>query len=261
MKSARQRPGKRGKRLVAPALAVIALIAAGPLLAIATGKARLDADWRTGSRESAGIAPAPEAHQPAVVQVYAARALSWRGAFGVHTWISVKPRGAAEYRVLEVIGWRHYHGLPALRVSHRPPDGRWFGSTPVLLADLRGREAQRAARRIEAAAREYPYNDEYRVWPGPNSNTFTAYIARRVPELGLHLPSTAVGKDYLTGSLVASSPSGTGFQVSVFGVLGLLAAREEGLEVNVLGLTLGLAPSPLTLKLPGLGHLPLTGNS
>lgn len=238
----------------------IVVLASGPILAVATGQARLDADWRTGSRESAGIAPSPRTHREAVVQVYAARALSWRGAIGVHTWISVKERDAGAYRVFEVIGWRHYHGLPAVSVSGRAPDGRWFGSQPVLLADLRGADAARAIAGIEAAARSYPYAGSYRVWPGPNSNTFTAHVVRQVPELRVHFPSTAVGKDYLPDGMVARSPSGTGYQFSLFGVLGLMVARDEGLEVNLLGLSLGLAPDPPMLKMPGLGHVRLLGD-
>jgi len=53
----------------------------------------------------------------------------------------------------------------------------------------------------------------------------------------------------------ARPPSGTGAQASIFGVLGLLAATEEGLEVNVLGLTFGLDPSDLALKLPLVGSI------
>lgn len=236
----------------------MAVLAAGPLLAIATGKARLDSEWRTASRGAAGIAPDPAAHHAAVVQVYAARAVSWRGAFGVHTWISVKERGASRYRVYEVIGWRHFRGLPAVSISHRPPDGRWFGSRPAVVADLRGAQAERAAEKIDVVARRYRYTHAYRVWPGPNSNTFTAYVARQVPELRLHLPSTAVGKDYL-GAWVAPSPSGTGYQFNAFGLFGVMAARVEGIEINLLGLTLGLDPSPLTIKLPGFGHWTLAG--
>jgi len=196
-------------RVLLALLIPAAVLASGPILAVATGKARLDADWRTASRESAGIAPSPREHPDAVVQVYAARALGWRGAFGVHTWISVKERGASAYRVYEVIGWRHYHGLPAVSISRRAPDGLWFGSKPVVLADLRGADAARAIEAIGAAAAGYPFADDYRVWPGPNSNTFTAYVVRRVPALRVHFPTTAVGKDYLPSGVVAASPSGT----------------------------------------------------
>ena len=42
----------------------------------------------------------------AVVQVYGARTWGWRGNFGVHTWVAVKPAKARAYTVYEVIGWR-----------------------------------------------------------------------------------------------------------------------------------------------------------
>jgi hypothetical protein len=64
------------------------------------------ADWRTASREPAGLAPDPATTHEAVVQVYSARAVGWRGWFGVHTWVAVKPTDAASWTVYEVIGWR-----------------------------------------------------------------------------------------------------------------------------------------------------------
>jgi hypothetical protein len=104
----------------------------------------------------------------------------------------------------------------------------------------------------------YPYPHEYRAWAGPNSNTFTAYVAREVPELGLNLPSNAVGKDFLPGSaLFASAPSGSGFQVSLSGLAGLLLAVDEGFELNVLGLDIGVDAAMPALKLPGIGRLGL----
>jgi hypothetical protein len=82
-------------------------------------------------------------------------------------------------------------------------------------------------------------------------------VARRIPELGLELPPTAVGKDYLGGAtFFGPSPSGSGYQVSLFGLAGLLASIEEGLEVHLLGLTFGIDPLDLAVKLPGLGRLP-----
>ena len=111
---------------------------------------------------------------------------------------------------------------------------------------------------IRAAIARYPYPHEYRAWPGPNSNTFTAYIAREVPDLGLSLPSNAVGKDFLPGSaLFASAPSGSGFQVSLFGLAGLLFAIDEGIELNILGLNIGVDAGVPALKLPGIGRLGL----
>jgi hypothetical protein len=50
-----------------------------------------------------------------------------------------------------------------------------------------------------------------------------------------------VGKDLLPGSaLFSSAPSGSGFQVSLYGLAGLLLAIDEGFELNVLGLNIGV---------------------
>lgn len=211
--------------------------------------------WRSASRAAVGLAPLPESTPEAVVQVYGARAVRWRGYFGVHTWIAAKAQQADRYIVYEVTGWRLRRSGTSVTVSDRAPDGRWFGNAPKLLADLRGAGAEAAIAKIEAAVEQYPYAGTYRVWPGPNSNTFTAFVLRDVPELRADLPATAIGKDYLGPRLLASAPSGTGFQLNAFGVLGVLAAREEGVELNVLGLTFGIDPSPLSLKLPLAGRL------
>jgi len=224
---------------------------------ISFGRHSVMADWRTASRESAGIAPDPETAREAVVQVYIARAYSWRGLFGVHTWIAVKPTDEVEYTLYQVVGWRVLHGGgPALVINKNIPDRRWFGAAPKVITDLRGPGVDDVIKRIDAAARRYPYADDYVIWPGPNSNTFTAYIGREVPELKLDLPPTAIGKDFLTnGGVFASSPSRTGYQLSLYGLLGVLAGVEEGFEVNVLGLTFGVDPLDLALKLPMAGRV------
>jgi hypothetical protein len=74
-----------------------------------------------------------------------------------------------------------------------------------------------------------------------------------VPELGVDLPGTAIGKDYLRDDIVHTPPSGRGLQISLAGLLGFTASSVEGLEVNVLGLSFGLGPSGL--KLPFIGRI------
>jgi hypothetical protein len=220
------------------------------------GCAGLDrTDWRKARRDSSGLAPSPEVTSEAVVQVYAARTVGWR-ALAVHSWIVVKPRGVDRYTRYEVIGWGVERGLPALRVNRTGPDNYWFGSRPTLLVDRRGDDVDTLIAKVEAAIASYPYPMSYRTWPGPNSNTFIAHIGRAVPELGLELPPTAIGKDFLPGGgLVAPTPSGQGVQVSVLGLAGVLVGWEEGLEVNILGLTFGLDVKDPALKVPGLGRL------
>src|SRR5215470_5069428 len=216
---------------------------------------RARGNWWELSRDPSGQAPDPASTSEAVVQVYSARAVGWRGLLAVHTWIALKPSGAAAYTRYEVMGWGVSRGAPALRVNRTGPDNDWFGSRPDLLVDLRGPGVDAVIEKVQAAVAAYPYRGSYRTWPGPNSNTFIAYVARAVPELRLDLPPTAIGKDFLPGrEPVALSPSGTGLQVSVFGLLGVMAAWEEGLEVNILGLTFGLAVKRPALKLPAVGR-------
>jgi hypothetical protein len=232
-----------------------AVSAVGALILILAGACASSGDWRSASSEPAGLAPDPVSEREALVQVYAARTWGWRGWFGVHTWVAVKPTNAGAYRVYEVIGWRLRSGLSAVAESERHPDARWFGSLPELIAQKRGAGVDAIIERIEKAVAAYPYADRYTAWPGPNSNTFTAWVLRAVPELRVDLPPTAIGKDYLGEGVVSSAPSGSGYQFSLLGLFGVAASGVEGLEVNVLGLAFGINPFDLSLKLPLAGRI------
>lgn len=228
----------------------------GILLALVAASAA-GADWRTASHEPVGLAPDPRATPEAVVQVYGARTWGWKGIFGVHTWVATKPTNAAEWTVYEVVGWRLRWADSVVVISDRAPDARWYGSAPELYADKRGEGVDEMIARIDKAAHDYPYAGEYGLWPGPNSNTFTAWLTRAVPELGVDLPATAIGKDYLRDKLVDTAPSGRGVQLSLSGLLGVTASSVEGFEVNVLGLSFGVGQSGL--KLPFVGRLGISG--
>ena len=194
-----------------------------------------------------------------MVQVYGARAVGAKGLFGVHTWVAVKPTEAQEWTVYEVVGWRLRWSPSAVVIHSRPPDARWFGAAPELYAERRGPGVDELIERIDKAARAYPYGAEYQAWPGPNSNTFTAWIARAVPELELDLPATAIGKDYLGSSIFGAAPSGSGVQLSLGGVFGLAVSAVDGLEFNVLGLNFGISPNGL--KLPMVGRVGINSGS
>jgi hypothetical protein len=248
-----RRPGKKWLLLIPPllfGLAYIDRLESGPV-----------SDWRSASRAPVGLAPDPDTTREPVVQVYAARTVRWRGYFGVHTWIAVKPRDASQYTVYEVNGWRLGRTGSAVTKSARAPDARWFGAKPTLLAERKGAGVDAMIERIERAAAAYPYADTYRIWPGPNSNTFSAFVLRSVPELRVDLPPTAIGKDYLGASLLAKTPSGTGVQINALGLLGVLIGVEEGVELNVLGLTFGVDPLDLAFKLPLAGRVGVDGIS
>ena len=232
------------------------------LLALVVGCSaveRVGQPWREMRRDSSAQAPDPASTPDAVVQVYAARTVGWKGVMAVHTWVAVKRSRASAYTRYEVMGWGVSNGAPALRVNRTGPDNYWFGSRPDLLADRRGDGVDALIDRIEAAVEAYPYPSSYRTWPGPNSNTFTAYVGRAVPELRLELPATAIGKDFIPGGVpMAWTPSGTGVQLSLFGLLGVLVGADDGLELNVLGLTFGVDVTRPALKLPIIGRLGLS---
>jgi len=216
--------------------------------------------WRDARWYSADLAPDPAQHREPIIQFYAARTYGWRGILGVHTWVVFKPRDAAAYTRYEVVGWGVGPGIAALRASQRPPDGYWAGNRPTVIADKRGEGVDALIERLRDAVRAYPFPDEYRLWPGPNSNTFTAYLARALPELHVDLPPTAIGKDYLPpGEFAALAPGGSGVQVSLVGLLGLTLGMREGVEVNVLGLVLGLDLVHPAVKLPRIGRLGFGG--
>jgi hypothetical protein len=233
----------------------------GLLLAIAgvagcAGPSRDGVPWWQARRDSSQQAPDPSLTPEPVIQVYAARSVGWRGVLGVHTWIALKPRDALAYTRYEVIGWGVDRGAPAVRVDRTGPDNYWFGSRPVRIVDLRGDGVTDLIAKVQLAIATYPYPASYRLWPGPNSNTFTAHVGRAVPELRLDLPPTAIGKDFLPGATVlARPPGGPGFQFSVLGVAGILAGWEEGIEINLLGLTFGVDFKEPALKLPGIGRV------
>jgi hypothetical protein len=227
-----------------------------PALVACAALERSRGAWWARERGPSGQAPDPAATPEAVVQVYAARAVGWRGVFAVHSWIAVKRSGAPAYRRYEVMGWGVDRGAPAVRVDRTGPDNHWFGARPLLLVDRRGEGVDALIDRIEVAVASYPYPDFYRTWPGPNSNTFVAHVGREVPELRLDLPPTAIGKDFLPGAALAGlAPSGTGLQLSLFGLAGLTVGWEEGLELNLLGLVLGLDLNRPALKIPFVGRL------
>jgi hypothetical protein len=219
--------------------------------------------WSAAARHSAGIAPDPaQMAGTAIVQVYSAPTYGWRGLVAQHPWIIVKRADEKEFRRYDVIGWRrNQHGRHVQR-DYALPDGFWYGKSPRLLADHRGKGAEAMIGRIEAAIESYPFADSYRAYPGPNSNTFLAHIGREVPELKLDLPANAIGKDYrLIGDPVGRSPSGSGVQFSFFGLLGASVGLQEGRESNVLGLAFGIDLNSPGLRLPFVGRIGMDDTS
>src|SRR5207302_6534212 len=120
-----------------------------------------------------------------------------------------------------------------------------------------GADAAALIPRIEEAVKSYAFanSGDYRIWPGPNSNTFVATVLRAVPELGVTMPPNAIGRDYRPAPYLGLSDSRTGIEASLWGVLGVKVGWVEGVELNVLGLVAGLDVRHPAVKLPGFGRV------
>ncbi|MEH3147386.1 MAG: DUF3750 domain-containing protein [Methylobacterium frigidaeris] len=210
-------------------------------------------DWRLADRSSAGLLPPADRTPGAVVRVFSARVVSWRGIVATHSWVVIKEAGARAYQRFDYTAW----GTP-IWIDRFVPDGHWFGSAPAVVFAADGPAAERMIPRIRDTIRTYRYAapGDYRAWPGPNSNTFVAAVMSAVPEMRASLPATAVGKDYpFDGRRFGLTPSGTGIRLNLGGYLGLTLGWVEGIEVNILGAVVGLDIRRPGIKLPAFGRL------
>jgi hypothetical protein len=208
-----------------------------------------DADW-----SSTGTLPPATRDTDARLIVFTGTTGGWKGVLSVHSWIVFKRDGAPSWTRYDVVGW----GNP-LRTNGWAPDGRWYGNSPVALADVRGAQAQTLIPKVEAAIANYRYSNagDYRIWPGPNSNSFTAAVLRAVPELQIALPPNAVGRDYRGGFYAGPTDTSTGVELNLGGYAGVKLGWVEGVEVNLLGLVAGLDLRHPGIKLPGFGRIGL----
>ena len=209
--------------------------------------------WSSASWSTSGTLPAASEVDGPVVHVMTARTGGMKGALALHSWIVTKRDGESRYTRYDKVGW----GSPVRRNAYAA-DAFWYSNPPAILTTLRGAEASRAIDGVERAVATYPFGRRggYRIWPGPNSNSFVAHVLREVPELAVNLPETAVGRDYPTdGRLAAWDPVRRDLRLSLWGYLGLTIGRTAGVEANFLGLVTGIDPFRPAIKLPGFGRI------
>jgi hypothetical protein len=209
-------------------------------------------NWREAKWTSSHALPDPDVDSEARVTIFAATTGGFKGAFAVHSWIVVKKNGASQYDRYDVVGW----GQP-VRKNGYAPDGYWYSNKPVKVWEATGDRAEALIPRIESAIEAYPHNISggYRLWPGPNSNTFVASIMRRVPEIDDVLPANAVGRDYLAeGRFYHYDPSGD-VHFTLYGLFGASAGVKSGLEIHIMGLVAGIDFRHPGLKVPAFGRI------
>ena len=100
------------------------------------------------------------------------------GAFAVHYWFVVFDEDGS-CRRWEV--WQTKNAGPfCIGHVHRDlkhPDAGVGGGPSRIAKEWQGDAARRIAKVLEAVEK-YPHCERYRYWPGPNSNTFVAWVLR-----------------------------------------------------------------------------------
>ncbi len=215
--------------------------------------------WRQADWGASGVLKTYGGDGEATIAILAARTGGFKGAFAVHSWIVLKRKDQQDFDRYDKVGW----GTP-VRKNSQPPDGRWYSNDPVIVAMVRGEKAAALLDRIEAAIASYPYSQRggYRIYPGPNSNSFVQHVIWQVPELEAQLPSNAVGRDYFPGwASFDIASDGRDIHATLGGLLGFAAGARSGLEIHFLGLVAGVDILRPAIKIPAFGQIRLFASS
>lgn len=242
-------------RLLKFATLFIAVAFLAPMAAASAWWATVDRpqSWRSADWTATGLLPPARSEREAAVYVLAARTGGFKGAFAVHSWVVLKEPGAAQYERYDKVGW----GSPIRRNAYAA-DAAWYSNSPWIVAHLTGSAAEEALPGLRAAIATYPHANrgDYRIWPGPNSNSFVAHVLRETPQLDAVLPPNAVGRDYLSGGdWFAVDRGGRDLHLSLAGLAGISAGMRSGLEIHLLGQTAGIDIKHPALKIPAIGRV------
>ncbi len=203
--------------------------------------------------------------------------LNWFARFAEHSWVDIKrpdgwtrvecPRVLSNFLSDRPDGAKQDVTLISQAVNDIRgevgfADFRWNNKIHVV-ASFSGHEAKRIGERIMEVADYYPFTEDYRAWPGPNSNTFVEWLSHQVDGFAFALYPNAIGKDYGGWGHIGTTTTRTGIEFET-AALGLQLGLKEGVEVHFLGLTIGVGLWPPQLKLPFLPGIPFeifTGDS
>jgi hypothetical protein len=122
--------------------------------------------------------------------------LPWIGAFAWHYWFVVcDESGRHRWEVWQT---KNAGGFCIGHVHRdlKDPEAGVGGGPSRLVTSWEGEPGRRIARVLEDA-KSYPYCERYRYWPGPNSNTFVAWVLRQAG-IEFVLDRRGVGRRYFT---------------------------------------------------------------
>jgi hypothetical protein len=135
--------------------------------------------------------PARQAYPRHILKVeLRAAPLPFIGAIAVHCWFVVAGERWEVWQTKNAGGTCIGHVHRGLK----PPEDGVGGGPSHVVARWEGDAAQRIAAVLNQVEK-YPYRERYRSWPGPNSNTFVAWVLREA-RVEHRLPWRALGRNY-----------------------------------------------------------------
>ena len=113
--------------------------------------------------------------------------MPWYSQFAEHGWFDVRDQDG--WTRVEVMNRSSGVQVAEIDLDAARADTRFGGRTVHVHAVYTGEAARVMVPVLLERAPAYPWVDDYAPWPGPNSNTFAAWLSREVP--GLYLAGGA----------------------------------------------------------------------
>ena len=127
--------------------------------------------------------------------------------FAIHPWIVIVDNGKItrweiihrKYQDKKRFGYvyKNFYNNPIQGLKKHHFSSEYWYST--LIDSVSGDDkslAFRIVNFVEEMTPFYPHQENYVLFPGPNSNTYIAWILQKFPELKIKLPWNAFGKNY-----------------------------------------------------------------
>ncbi len=126
--------------------------------------------------------------------------------FAVHSWIVTSKKGKIKrwdvWQEKELTkkswGYLYLNVIPPEMGVNTYPTRRMPRNKSTLIDYVEGDLAKKMIAFIEKNAENYPFKSRYKLYPGPNSNTFPQWIINKFPETKWKLPWNAFGKNYIS---------------------------------------------------------------